>query len=158
MCLNFIRNCPAVIPRWPTGCLPPRNVWSDISLWFYIELFNVKDVNIFAYTYLPYLHWKCVCLSLSIFVSRSVVLTSCDPIDCSPPGTSIHGILQARTLEWVATPFSRGSCQPRDWTQASCIACRFFTTDASGNDLQIFSPILRLVLFFLHQITWLVES
>ena len=50
-----------------------------------------------------------------------------DPMDCSPPGSSVHGILQARTLEWVAIPFSRGSSQPRDWTWVSCIAGRFFT-------------------------------
>ena len=37
-----------------------------------------------------------------------------DPMDCSPPGSSVHGILQARILEWVAIPFSRESSQPRD--------------------------------------------
>ena len=42
-------------------------------------------------------------------------LTLCDRMDCSPPGFSVHGILQARILEWVAMPFSRGSSQPRDW-------------------------------------------
>ena len=52
--------------------------------------------------------------------------TLCDPIDYSPPGSSIHGILQARILEWVAIPFSRGSFQRRDGTQVSCIAGRFF--------------------------------
>ena len=41
-------------------------------------------------------------------------LTLCHPIDCSQPGSSVHGILQARILEWVAVPFSRGSSQPRD--------------------------------------------
>ena len=40
-------------------------------------------------------------------------LTLCDPIDSSPPGSSVHGILQAKTLEWIAMPFSRGSSQPR---------------------------------------------
>ena len=40
----------------------------------------------------------------------------CDPTDCSPPGSSVHGILQAGTLEWVAMPSSRGSSQPRDGT------------------------------------------
>ena len=40
--------------------------------------------------------------------------TLCDPMDCSPPGSSVHGILQARILEWVATSFSRGSSRPRD--------------------------------------------
>jgi len=45
---------------------------------------------------------------------------------CSPPGSSVHGILQARKLEWVAMPFSRGSSGPRDLTQVSHIAGRFF--------------------------------
>ena len=43
----------------------------------------------------------------------------CDPMDCSPPGSSVHGILQARILEWVAIPFSRGSSQPRNRTRIS---------------------------------------
>ena len=49
--------------------------------------------------------------------SRSVVSDSLRPVDCSPPSSSIHGILQARILEWVAISFSRGSSQPRDQTQ-----------------------------------------
>ena len=54
-------------------------------------------------------------------------LTPCDPMDCSPPGSSVHGLLQARILEWVAVPFSRGSSQPQDRTQVSCTAGEFFT-------------------------------
>ena len=53
--------------------------------------------------------------------------TPCNLMDYSPPGSSVHGILQARILEWVALPSSRGSSQPRDWTQVSCIAGGFFT-------------------------------
>ena len=53
--------------------------------------------------------------------------TLCDPMDCSSPDSSFHGILQARILEWVASPFPRGSSQPRDQTWVSCIAGRFFT-------------------------------
>ena len=49
-------------------------------------------------------------------------LTLCEPMD------TVHGILQARILEWVAFPFSRGSFQPRDQTQVSCIARGFFTS------------------------------
>ena len=45
-------------------------------------------------------------------------------MDCSPPGSSVHGIFQARILEWVAIYFSRGSSQPRDWTWVSCIGRR----------------------------------
>jgi len=57
---------------------------------------------------------------------------SCDPMDCSPPGSSIHGISQARILEWGATAFSRGSSQSRDRTHISCIAGGFFTTEPPG--------------------------
>ena len=49
------------------------------------------------------------------------------PVDCSPPGSSVHGILQARILEWVAMLFSRGCLRPRDRTQVSCTAGGFFT-------------------------------
>ena len=51
----------------------------------------------------------------------------CDPMDCNPQDSSIHGILQARLLEWVAMPPSRGTSQPRDRTQVSHIRGRFFT-------------------------------
>ena len=47
--------------------------------------------------------------------------TFCDPRSCSPPGSSVHGILQARILVWTAISFSRGSSQPRDWIWVSCI-------------------------------------
>ena len=53
-------------------------------------------------------------------------LTLCNPMDCSPPGSSVHGILQARILEWVAIRFFRGSSWPRDRTQVSHIAGRYF--------------------------------
>ena len=53
-------------------------------------------------------------------------LTLCDPTGCSPPGSSVQGILQARILEWVAISFSKGSSLPRDQTQVSCPAGRFF--------------------------------
>ena len=52
--------------------------------------------------------------------------TLCNPVDCSLPGSSVHCILQARILQWVAISFFRGSSQPRDWTWFSCIAGRFF--------------------------------
>ena len=64
-------------------------------------------------------------------VAQSCV-TLCDPTDCSPPGSSVHGISQARILEWVAISSSRGSSQPRDWTHLSSLAGRFFTTEPPG--------------------------
>ena len=59
-------------------------------------------------------------------------LTLCDPMDCT-----VHGILQARILEWVAFPFSRGSSQPRDQTQVSLSAGRFFTSWATGEPYEL---------------------
>ena len=61
-----------------------------------------------------------------VLVAQSC-MTLCDPVDCSPPGFSVHWILQARMLEWVAISFPRGSSQPRDKTRAFLIAGRLFT-------------------------------
>ena len=58
--------------------------------------------------------------------------TLCDPMDCSPPGSSVHGILQARLLEWVAISYSKGSSWPRDQTQIFCVAGRVFTIWATN--------------------------
>ena len=69
-----------------------------------------------------HLKLSCVCV---LTVQSCPAL--CDPVDCNPSGSLSTGILQARILEWVAIPFSRGSSQPRDQTQVSCIADRFFT-------------------------------
>ena len=66
---------------------------------------------------------------------RRVLSDFGDPRDCSPPGSSVHGFLQARFLEWVATSFSRGPFWPRDWTHISSISCfagRFFICWASS--------------------------
>ena len=70
----------------------------------------------------------CVCAK-----SLQLCLTLCYPTDCSPPGSSVHGILQARILEWVAVPSSRGSSGPRDLTLMSlcALAGRFFTSSAT---------------------------
>ena len=64
-----------------------------------------------------------VCVSLV----TQLGLTICDLMDCSPPGSSVHLILQVRTLEWVAISSSRGSSQPKDQTWVSYIADGFFT-------------------------------
>ena len=68
-----------------------------------------------------------------------------DPLDCSPPGSSVHGILQARILMWVASPFSRGSSQPKDRTQGSCIAGRFFTIWATALQTSLWKPGIKFL-------------
>ena len=57
-----------------------------------------------------------------VYIISESCLSLCNTMDCSLPGSSVHGILQARILEWVAIPFSRGSSWPRDWTCVSCIS------------------------------------
>ena len=72
---------------------------------------------------------SCYMASIELLLfSCSVVLDSfCNPMDYSLPSSSVHGIFQARTLEWVAMPFSRGYSGPRDQTPVSCLAGRFIT-------------------------------
>ena len=67
----------------------------------------------------------CCCLVAKLY------LTFCNNMDCSPPGSSVHGISQARILEWIAISFSRGSSRPRNQTRVSCIAGRRFTVWAT---------------------------
>ena len=62
--------------------------------------------------------------------------TPWDPMDCSPPGSSVHGIFQGKILEWVAISSSRGSSWPRDQTHDSCIAGRFFTMEPPVEPLE----------------------
>ena len=61
----------------------------------------------------------CVC----VYAHTQEWLTLCDPVDCSPPGSSVHGIFQARILEWVAISYSMGCSQPRDQTCISSVSC-----------------------------------
>ena len=77
-------------------------------------------------TSLSFLCYRAVSHCVGVLVAKSC-LTLWDPMDCSLPGSSVHGILQKRILEWVAVPFSRASSQLMDWNQVSCIAGRFFT-------------------------------
>ena len=100
----------------------------DAENWF-------NDFFFKAVTYIFICVW-CVC----VLVAQTCP-TLCDPTNCSPWGFSVHGILQARILKWVAIPFSRGSSWPRDQTQVSHIARRFFTFWATGK------PLLNIVQF-----------
>ena len=70
--------------------------------------------------------------------------TLCDPMDCSLPGSSVHGIFQAIVLEWIAISFSRGSSQPRDRTRVSRIVDRRFTSELPGKSFFT----VRAVIYF----------
>ena len=80
--------------------------------------------------FLCLVHWK----KMKVKAAQSC-LTLCNPMDCSPPGSSVHGIVQVRILEWVTIFFSWGSSQPRDQTWVFCIAGRFFTVWATRGGL-----------------------
>ena len=79
-----------------------------------------------------------------IFEKKIIVLVAqsspalCDPMDCSLPGSSVQGILQARILVWVAMPWISESSQPRDQTRVSCPADKFFTTEPPGKFIPLY--------------------
>ena len=88
---------------------------------------------------------------LVVQVQSLICVWLCDPMDCSPPGSSVHGISQAGILEWVAISFSRGSSWPRDWTCVSCIIGGFFTTEPPGKPLII---LIHIYLVCWIQLMW----
>ena len=88
-----------------------------------INCMTIADF-MFLYDVTSFNHHSCL---VKVLVAH-LCLTLCDPMDCSLPGSSVHGILQARILEWVAIPFSRGSSRTGDQTPVSHIAGRFLKT------------------------------
>ena len=85
--------------------------------------------------------------------------TLCDPVDCSLPGSSVHGILQARVLEWAAISFSRGSSQPRDRTQVSRIAGRRFNLWATRESpkLSLAKLLSKCSLSVSRGVSWVLD-
>ena len=83
-----------------------------------VSLFSVKKI-----------HRSVSCMRACSVAQSQSHLTLCNRMDCSPPGSSVHGSLQARILEWVATPSSRGPSRPKD---RNCTAGKFFTAEPQG--------------------------
>ena len=111
MSTNAIRS---ILPYFFSSFLPSSLSWS-----FFFFFFLLLTIQL-----------------LSVWVLSQLCLTLCNPLDCSPPGSSGHSILQARTLEWFAMPSSRGFASPNNQTHISCIisciAGVFFTTEPLG--------------------------
>ena len=84
--------------------------------------------------------------------------TLCDPTDCSPPGSSVHGILQARILEWVAIPFSGGSSHRRAQTPVSCTAGEFFTVWAAMEAWRLAQLTTKTILLIWRKSEYLSED
>ena len=88
----------------------------------------------------------CVCVCVCVCVSTQSCPTLCDSVDYSPSSSSVQGISQAKTLEWVAIFHSRGSTQPRDGTQVSCVSCTagiFFTAEPLGKPVTLSISIIK---------------
>ena len=115
--------------------------WVIVPMLFQNSSYLSCHVLHVATTLLKYLLLVTVSVCRTVLVAQSC-LTLCDPMDCSLPGFSVHGILQAGILEWTAIPFSRGTSQPRDQTLVSCLAGRFFTVWATGKRSPILSGLL----------------
>ena len=93
-----------------------------------MTIFHINEFEHIAYTGLSKIYVVFIFIpNLKVKVTQSCP-TLCDPIDCSLPDSSVHGILQASILEWAAVPFYRASSQPRNRTSISCIAGGFLTS------------------------------
>ena len=118
---DFQKGCYQVTPEGKWG----RTIRAWICRKYLVAIFLFKNNNAFLFwTHRNgYAFFMCVCVC-----ARSC-LTLCNPMDCSPPDSSVHGIFQARILVWVAISFSRRSSWPRDRICVSCDASGFFTTE-----------------------------
>ena len=110
--------------------------WTELNT-YYINILFIH--TIYVYSMLQYaIYYIHIFLYVRAWVCAKLLqlcLTLCDPMNCSPPDSSVHWILQARILEWVAIASSRGSSWPRDWICIfcnSCIAGGFFSTEPPG--------------------------
>ena len=115
--------------------------WVIVPMLFQNSSYLSCHVLHVATTLLTYLLAVTVSVCRTVLVAQSC-LTLCDPTNCSLPGFSVHGILQAKILEWIAIPFSRGTSQPRDRTLVSWLIGRFFTIWATEKRSPILSGLL----------------
>ena len=114
-------TCVSCIARW---ILNHWTIRKSLGITFcFVAAFTNCGHNVWVCSYNLKCSTQC---AARVLVSQSCP-TLFDPINCSLPGSSVCGISQARILECVAIPFSGGASQPRDWTQVSHIAGRFFT-------------------------------
>ena len=142
--------CPSLSPgvcpsSWPLNlwCYPTISSSAALFFSFCLQLFKHKKGLFIHVNYILFPGGKSSTLQMENRQEKSVVrakllllcLTLCSPLDCSLPGSSVHGVSQATILQWVAISFSRGSSQPRDRTLLSCVSCTaggFFTAELPG--------------------------
>ena len=136
-----------------------KTIWfKTLYIWYYFLLLAIISAYEMIYMWKIFIWRQCHHISHE---SESKVAQSCptlsDPMDCSPPSSSVHEILHTRILEWVTTSFSRGSSWPRDQTSVSCVSCtagRFFTTEPLGKLLASSSMWHQKCLQALPNVHW----
>ena len=143
--LNY-NHTAGILPVWPTALQPvTQPIWSQI--FSKIQRLDVSDH--------PAVHINKTLGDVVIWLSGQLdegegevtqsCPTLCDPMDCNQLGFSIHGILQARKLEWIAISFTKGSSRPRDQTQVSRTGSRTFNLWAT-REFQLDRILLSLTL------------
>ena len=127
--------------------------WRNFHLQWWLYILHAQIINTYESQGSPENRTNRICIwKVKVLVAQSFP-TLFDPRDWSLPGSSVHGILQASILEWVAIPFSRGSSLPRDWTQVSCIAGRLFTVWTTREALELHQQCPRLHYYFFFHFT-----
>ena len=162
--------CPLLLPNSSVkSLLSPREEWGKRRIQEYYSNLATSDILISRPSHTIEKYWrplrtfvhidhilkvtafgKFICQYIFTYMSKSVncsVMSLYDPRDCSPPGSSVRGIFQARILKWVAIPFSRGSSWSRDWTLVSCTTRRFFTIWATR---EAFTWVCVCVCVYIH--------
>ena len=103
-----------------------------------------------ALSRVPWAIWYDLLVCARVHAVSQSCPTLCDPMDCSLPGSCIHGMLQARILEWVTISYSRGSSPPRDRTCVPYIAGVFFTAEPPGKPWKIRTLTTRAFVGLFH--------
>ena len=139
--------CPSLSPRVCLNSCP-------LSRWCFLIISSSTAPFSFCLQSFPALSLSCDWLLVT-----QTSPTLCHPIDCIPPGSYVHGIIQIRKLEWVAIPFSRETSQPRDQTQVSYTAGRFFTIWATRKVLSYsyVNGVSKEIRHLFHKVKYMIE-
>ena len=118
---TLVRNKADLIPCQSLLTLALEKLWNFTFIFYtpspwpsFLKVSFICVVQILSYQIHIYM-FVCVC--------AQSCLTLCDSMNCSLPGSTVHGVFQAKILEWAANSYSRGSSQPKDWTHVSCVSC-----------------------------------
>ena len=118
-----------------TGCVHIHmynNGFSSLSktrtCWYLMKIIG-NIILLIKVFYKVKITWTCFQSSCYCCLVAQSCSSLCDPVDCTPPSSSVHGIPQAIIVKWVSISFSKGSSRPRDQTHVSCFVCELFTTE-----------------------------